>query len=435
MYPILNEALRILQKYSLCCSCLGRAFAMLGRGLTNEERGRAIKLVLTMQLHRKLLEGNVETLELIKCIARSSFEPALLLLEKYGVSVETSKCFICSNVFEKLEDFVSRVLKAVKDIEFNTLLVGCKIPTDITIKEEKIREEFSLKFSENIKREINRRVGKALCSSLNKAYDPKAPDLTILLDLGENTIELIIKPLLIYGRYRKLVRGIPQSAGRGNVTSETKSRESIEEYICRPILNVTHGKRAILHASGREDVDVRVLGRGRPFVVEVKDPLVRSIDLSLVKKKVSEYSEGKVDVEGLRIVDQRKIISRIKALSQHLNKTYRAVVEFEEIVDEKMLEVLEKKFENVLVRQRTPTRVLYRRKDKVRNKMVYSLRARSLNENTIELIIKCQGGLYVKELITGDSGRTSPSIAEILGSQPKKIELDIIDIEEPFLIT
>jgi len=430
---IMAKSLEILQKYSLCCSCLGRAFAMLGRGLTNEERGKAIKLILTMHLHRRLLEGDKQALELIKCIARSSFTPAKLLLEKYETSVTPVECFICSNLFDRLEEIKSKVLDSIGEIEFNTLLVGCRIPENISAREEKIREEFSLKFSESIKREVNRRLGKSLCSILGKEYDPKSPDLTILVDLENDKIELSIKPLLIYGRYRKLVRGIPQSAGRNNVTLEMKSRESVEDYIGRPLLSLTLGRRAILHASGREDIDVRVLGRGRPFIIEVKDPLRRSIDLSLLEKMIREYSKGKIEVEGLRFIEQRRLISKIKALSRYLNKTYRAIVRFEGELSEELLKTLEEKFKGILIRQRTPLRVLHRRKDKTRIKTVYSLSAKLINETTVELIIKCQGGLYVKELITGDEGRTSPSIAEVLGVRPTEIELDIIDIEEPSL--
>jgi len=42
--------------------------------------------------------------------------------------------------------------------------------------------------------------------------------------------------------------------------------------------------------------------------------------------------------------------------------------------------------------------------------------------------IRCQGGLYIKELVTGDNGRTKPSIAEILSAKAEPKELDVINI-------
>jgi tRNA pseudouridine synthase 10 len=39
--------------------------------------------------------------------------------------------------------------------------------------------------------------------------------------------------------------------------------------------------------------------------------------------------------------------------------------------------------------------------------------------------IHCQGGLYIKELITGDQGRTDPSVAKIIKSKATPLELDV----------
>ena len=35
----------------------------------------------------------------------------------------------------------------------------------------------------------------------------------------------------------------------------------------------------------------------------------------------------------------------------------------------------------------------------------------------LELLIECEGGLYIKELISGDENRSKPSVSEILGYQ------------------
>jgi tRNA pseudouridine synthase 10 len=38
--------------------------------------------------------------------------------------------------------------------------------------------------------------------------------------------------------------------------------------------------------------------------------------------------------------------------------------------------------------------------------------------------------LYVKELVTGDEGRTKPSMAEILGTRATPSELDVLEVRE-----
>jgi tRNA pseudouridine synthase 10 len=43
--------------------------------------------------------------------------------------------------------------------------------------------------------------------------------------------------------------------------------------------------------------------------------------------------------------------------------------------------------------------------------------------------VDCQGGLYVKELVSGDEGRTSPSLTGILGVRALVEELDVIDVK------
>ena len=44
----LSQARRILQRHSICDWCLGRQFAMQGYGLTNKDRGQALKTLLLM---------------------------------------------------------------------------------------------------------------------------------------------------------------------------------------------------------------------------------------------------------------------------------------------------------------------------------------------------------------------------------------------------
>ncbi|MHA1905460.1 MAG: hypothetical protein ACW977_16030 [Candidatus Thorarchaeota archaeon] len=50
------------------------------------------------------------------------------------------------------------------------------------------------------------------------------------------------------------------------------------------------------------------------------------------------------------------------------------------------------------------------------------------SDGLLEGFFKVQGGTYVKELISGDDGRTTPSLSESLGVKCECIQLDVIAI-------
>jgi len=56
------------------------------------------------------------------------------------------------------------------------------------------------------------------------------------------------------------------------IDGERKSDYSVEEHICEPLNKFVLASEWRFSASGREDVDVRMLGTGRPFVVEMINP-------------------------------------------------------------------------------------------------------------------------------------------------------------------
>ena len=76
--------------------------------------------------------------------------------------------------------------------------------------------------------------------------------------------------ITLTGRYRKYSRTLPQSPWI--VDGGRKCAGSVAECITEhavPLFGATEGK---FHSAGREDVDVRMLGTGRPFMVELLSP-------------------------------------------------------------------------------------------------------------------------------------------------------------------
>jgi tRNA pseudouridine synthase 10 len=111
------------------------------------------------------------------------------------------------------------------------------------------------------------------------------------------------------------------------------------------------------------------------------------------------------------------------------DKTYRMIVKFNKPVKKQEL----KKLKSLIgtISQRTPIRVAHRRADLIRRRLVKDLRYRRINGKTIVLTIKGSSGLYVKELVHGDEGRTKPSLVEVLNVEAVPKNLDVIKIERP----
>src|SRR5207247_6190230 len=72
---------------------------------------------------------------------------------------------------------------------------------------------------------------------------------------------------------------------------------SVEEVIANEVLRESGGTGHALHGMGREDVDARMLGRGRPFIIEIKEPRRRHFDLGGAIAGIN--ASGMVAVDGL----------------------------------------------------------------------------------------------------------------------------------------
>ena len=259
-----------------------------------------------------------------------------------------------------------------------------------------------------------------------------------MVDFKTNTtlnLELQLNPLFVEGRYQKLIRGIPQTKwpcrkckGKGceycNYTGKLYM-ESVEELISPLIVKEAQGIESKFHGAGREDIDVRMLGNGRPFVVEVKEPQKRTLNLTELGKKINLYAAGKVEVSDLKLVGKERR-SQIKTSSTSTYKVYRAIVDLDKEVSDYNLKIL-----NSLdvIEQRTPLRVSHRRADLIRKRRVRDLKVKKLDQERLELIIECEGGLYIKELISGDEYRTQPSVSSLLQNPARCVELDVLDVQ------
>ncbi len=149
------------------------------------------------------------------------------------------------------------------------------------------------------------------------------------------------------------------------------------------------------------------------------------MDLENLGEEINIYAAGKVEVSNLKLVGKERR-SQIKTSSTGTYKIYRAIVDLDKEVsndDLKILQSLE------VIEQRTPIRVSHRRADLIRIRRVRDLKVKKLDQETLELIIECEGGLYIKELISGDENRTQPSISSLLHTSAHCVELDVLEVK------
>jgi tRNA pseudouridine synthase 10 len=126
------------------------------------------------------------------------------------VSGET-KCFLCEGKFELVETLTMKSAVTMKDYEYTTYLVGIELPVKVEEREDEFKAAFNLGYSESIKHEFGRLFGKAIGACTGKEADYLKPDLVAVINPFLGKVSLQVNPLFVAGRYRKLVRDIPQS--------------------------------------------------------------------------------------------------------------------------------------------------------------------------------------------------------------------------------
>jgi len=111
---------KILLKFHLCDYCLGRLFSKLKKSTCNKDIG-------------SFLRKKIEFKTIIKPI----------------------NCELCQGLSSEVEFFYNLILDSLKDYEFDTFLIGCKIDEDIINKENKLIAETDSEYFESIKNELN----------------------------------------------------------------------------------------------------------------------------------------------------------------------------------------------------------------------------------------------------------------------------------------
>jgi tRNA pseudouridine synthase 10 len=408
--PELAEPAREAAELGLCEHCLGRCFARVDFGYGNDERG------------------------------------AILAREHDLDTVDPGDCHVCEGLMSRIETMTDVVAEDLRDWEFETFLVGTRVPPDVLDREQMVWEAIGAEDTESAKSELNREIGKRVearhqgpgSADWQVVFD--GPDVNAVLDTRFDHVDHVHKSVFVYGRYRKHARGIPQTTWpcrncRGSGCTECGASGlnyllSVEDLVSAPARRATRATESVFHGAGREDVDARCLGRGRPFVLELPDPRRRFVNLDVLRRAINTCAAPAVSVSELAFVD-KDAVGEVKGYRGR--KTYAAEVTVEDPVPTETLFKASRMLEGTQVAQRTPSRVAHRRADKTRHREVTRCSLVRAADDGLQarFLIEGDAGLYIKEFVSGDEGRSEPSLAGLLDVGARCTALDVVDVEGP----
>ncbi|OXB63055.1 hypothetical protein ASZ78_014822, partial [Callipepla squamata] len=237
--------------------------------------------------------------------------------------------------------------------------------------------------------------------------------------------------VFVAGRYNKYSRNLPQTPWI--IDGERKMESSVEELISEHLMAQFKADSFNFSSSGREDVDVRTLGNGRPFAVELVNPHRIHFTAEEIKglQQTINNSSDKIQVRDLQLVT-REAIGRMKEGEEEKTKTYSALIWTDKTIQKEHIAFLDN-IKELKLDQKTPLRVLHRRPLALRCRIIHTMKSEYIDEHHFRLRLKTQAGTYVKEFVHGDFGRTKPNIGSLLDRTTDILELDVesVDIDWP----
>ncbi|KAI9017707.1 hypothetical protein BC832DRAFT_527741 [Gaertneriomyces semiglobifer] len=261
------------------------------------------------------------------------------------------------------------------------------------------------------------------------------PAISTLPKLEEKAVQYAA--IYVAGRYLKLRRGISNSPWI--IGGKRLAEHSVEELIATKVDAFFRNDEHKFYSSGREDADVLMLGRGRPFYLELINPRrveATSAEFAALQQDINTAAVEMIEARDLQIVD-KDTIKHLKDAADTKSKSYSTLVKLSSpVTPEQLVEISQIK--DLAVKQRNPTRVP-RRADLVRDKVIEKLRVYPAAPTTesnpaeptdvIRADLTTSAGTYVKEFVHGDNGRTTPCLADLLKVESAKVlELDVLEI-------
>lgn len=243
----------------------------------------------------------------------------------------------------------------------------------------------------------------------------------------------------IAGRYNKYLRDLSQSPWIDK--NDVRIKDSVQELLEDGLKKFLSFDKTIFASSGREDVDVRMLGRGRPFAFKILNPhdISEYNDENFLKihTYINSKHSGKIGVRDLQLVSKEDVAKHLKEGRESKKKEYRALCCCSRKLTQADIEKINTT-SDLQIEQMTPIRVSHRRTLATRKRTIYRLSIEAVKpgeyesarpeniEHLFALTLLSEAGTYIKEFVHGDFGRTSPNLASLLGDcDTDLMELDV----------
>jgi tRNA pseudouridine synthase 10 len=330
-----------------------------------------------------------------------------------------SECFVCGGLLDRIPSMARKAARMARRYDFRTFSVGVSMPGGVQEKEDELRSDLKLKGSETIKSQAARLVAGLVSGGLDKRVDKMKPDLTLLVNFSDGEVTAASRPVYFYGRYTK-PRGVSQRREpchecRGVGCQRCRGtgferKQSVEAQLRRKLAGFSHSERMTFTWLGSEDRESKVYPPGRPFLVEVKNPMQREFPRSFAAR----FRGGQVAVSSGRVLRSKPVrLPRFKFRTEILATSASKVGAVE-------LAALEKAFRKALVRFERPN-------EKPAWKTVYRTSARARGKK-LYIDAELDGGLPVKRFVDGE--RVSPSVSEVLKTEVRCRRFDICEVKE-----
>ena len=345
-------------------------------------------------------------------------------------SDEMPKLFLEVKIVESAPDWVlpDEVVKAINIAE-----------SDRGSRWKRVKTKFTANIAD-VQKYIESTTG-----DLSKVFDSLMPAEASVTDKAQSLIDSFItaqppvptvkvclkrETLYLVGKYVKDTREFGQSAWDSNATS-------VAETICPIVCQLFRSPvdKCLFSASGREDMDVRMLAPGRTFILQLGD--ARSLEPLLEKSILSDLriDTGDVKVEsGLKFVDKGVMDWLHWSTEQH-RKTYRCIVWTHQVLPSQAgLNRMTETKKDIKIYQKTPLRVLHRRAEHTREKYIHRIEFERLNDHFVLVTLQASAGAYIKEFVHGDLLRTEGCFSNLVfGANWCRcdiLQLDVLEVEQ-----
>ena len=320
---------------------------------------------------------------------------------------------------DRVSKIAGAAARKVKRYQFGTFVVGISLPVGVQEREDELRSDLRLKGNETIKTQTAKLIAAHISVELRKSIDRLRPDVTVLVSPGTGDVAISSRPVYLYGRYTK-PRGASQKrefcsdcGGTGctkcGMTGFDRE-QSVEGLLRKKIHGFSRSDRMKFTWLGSEDKESAVFPPGRPFIVEVKNPVRRIFP----RRFAARYKGGQVSVTAGRVLPAKPVRLPTFRFRTEILATAASRV------PAKALEELHSAFRRREVRFARPH-------DTTTTKMVYRTEA-TARGRTLVIRAELDGGLPIKRFVSGEL--VSPSVSEVLKTEVRCRRFDICGVTE-----